>query len=177
MTNKNVILILFMVFPLFLSSCLKNLAMKRITIENGAIPPDFGEKNTVLMCIITGKKSYDRYIEKHVTNEYKGQYEFVLREDIYNEKYNDIDKYRYLFDLDVITKNVNTYSGTEAYTNQIRSASYFILDRKTNDTYQSPVTSSFFSKIIQAYMINLEATRLKYKLLNEFRFFEVDDSK
>jgi hypothetical protein len=41
------------------------------------------------------------------------------------------------------------------------SASFFIHDRIDNSVYKSPITSSYFGKILKAYVGNLEKERLK----------------
>lgn len=152
---------------LLTTSCgifVKSLAKSQITVERKAIPPDFGKDNTVLLCIIKGKKSYDKYMKKHVINEYHGKYEFVLKKDLYDDKYDDTSKYRYLLDLNKIEYSNYAYSGRDEWrTNYVTTAAYYILDREENLTYESPMTSSFFAKIIQAYMINLEKERLKHR--------------
>ncbi|WP_027002418.1 hypothetical protein [Hugenholtzia roseola] len=166
MKLKNYYLAICSVALLFLStSCgqfVKLMAVSAIKIEKGAIPPNFGKDESTLICVITGKKSYDKHVKKQVSNEYHGKYEFVLRDQVNSDKYKDKSKYRYVFDLNTIHKSRATYNTTTTYYSDITTtASYYILDRRTNIVYRSPVTSSFYSKLIQAYMINLEAVRLK----------------
>jgi hypothetical protein len=167
MKRKKYSLSLFSITLLFLlTSCgalVKSKAISKIKTENEAIPPDFGKDETTLVCVITGKKSYDKYMEKHVLNEYHGKYEFVLRQELSSEKYKNTLKYRYVFDLNKLNYSSSSYNSSlnKYENNTITTASYYIIDRKENITYKSPMTSSFFSKLIQAYMINLETVRLE----------------
>ncbi|PWJ28750.1 hypothetical protein [Sediminitomix flava] len=157
----------FLITILFIcTSCgayVKMRAISKITVENDAIPPDFGTEETILLCVITGKKGYDKYMKKHVSNEYHGKYEFVMRKDINSDKYQNTSKYKYLFDFEKLqyktTHSADTPSGFETIT--ITTASYYLFDRDENITYKCPNTSSYFSRIIQAYMINLENERIK----------------
>lgn len=157
------IAIMALVLTFSLSSCgqlVKSMAVKRATVSRGAIPPEFGKEKTVLLCMITGKNSYDKYMKKHVTAQYHGEYEFVLPKDLEAENYKDVSKYRYVFDRDKSSYSRYTpqkASGQTTYT----TSSYFIFDRKTNKTYEFSMTSSFYAKIIQGYMIGLEKERLK----------------
>lgn len=133
----------------------------RVTKENGSIPPDFGKDSLTLICVIYGKNSYDRYMKKHVSNEYHGKYEFVLKDSINNFKYNDWKNYRYIFDTKIYETSATYYPDGSTQPGSM-SGSYYILDRFYRKKYQSDVASSFFAKLIQAYMIILEKERLKY---------------
>lgn len=139
------------------------MALKKTTIENNAIPPDFGKDESTLICILYGKNSIDKYVKKHVEKEYHGKYEFVNIKNIEAEKYNDTIKYRYTFDGEKVTNTVSSYNSTTGKTEErdITTHSFFIMDNITGVTYRSPVTSDHFSRLIQAYMINLEKERMK----------------
>ncbi|MTI31418.1 hypothetical protein [Xanthovirga aplysinae] len=157
MKSVKITLGIFLMSLLFLmSSCgllVKSRAISTFTTENKAIPTDFGKEETILLCVVEGKRSYDKYLKKHVSNEYHGKYEFILRKDLDSDKFKDTSQYRYVFDYD----RGSSFTGGIAATN----ASYFIFDRKEDVKYISPLTSSFFSRLIQGYMINLEKERLK----------------
>lgn len=138
-----------------------NQAVKNFTVEKNAIPADFGKEETVLLCVIHGKNKYDKYMKENVKKEYHGKYEFVLRKDIDTKKYNDKNKYRYIFDEDKSTYKID---GTKpAANNSVSTMIYSIYDRKEDKSYSSGFSSSFFAKSIQAYMINLEQVRKKNK--------------
>ncbi len=151
-------LILCMIITLLIStSCtlVKTLALSRITVERGAIPPEFGNDSTFLICILKEEKRYNKYLIKHVKENYHGNYEFVTKVEFDFITYRDITKYRYIFDMNRrvwYSQMSNNYS---------RSFQYSITDLKEKIVYKCPVTSSFYSKLILAYMINLEKERLK----------------
>jgi hypothetical protein len=154
-----------MAFLLFISSCgaiVKSVGLKQITVENNAIPPDFGKDESYLICVLSGKNSYDKYLKKHVINEYHGKYEFVLEENLYDKKYRDSSKYRFVFNRNITS---SSYGGSSAGGGQssVPTNSFFIIDNKEHKTYESPMTSGMFAKVIQVYMINLEKERLKYQ--------------
>lgn len=131
-----------------------------VTKENGSIPPDFGKDSLTMICVIYGKNSYDKYLRKHVTNEYNGKYEFVLKDSLTNRKYSSW-KYRYVFDTEIHETSATFYGDGSVQAGSM-SGSYYIYDKFTWKKYDSEVASSFFAKLIQAYMIILEKERLKY---------------
>ena len=137
------------------------MAIKNNTVESNAIPPNFGKDNTTLICVIIGKKKYDKKMKKHVENEYHGKYEFVLRENLNSDEFKDTSNYRYIFDIEKIEKTSTFYVSGRFQTRNVIVNSLGIFDRQAGIMYKSNVTSSFSSKIIQAYMINLEKERLK----------------
>lgn len=142
----------------------KAASAKRNTVENEAIPPGFGSKDDILICVLTGIRAYDKYMIKHVKAEYHGKYEFVLRTDLDSVKYLDTNMYRYVFDVDKSrSDNVFFDTSTNTYTGSTTSSDYYILDRVTDIKYSSVVQSSFFARLIQGYMIALERERLKYQ--------------
>ena len=151
-----------------LNSCgsmVKSMTVANATVEKKAIPPDFGKGNSTLICVISGQKSYDNYMKKLVKKEYHGKYEFVLKENLYSEKYKNHDTYRYVFDRNVSVNsnyvfNPQTNRGENRKTT---SSAFFITDRKKGTTYKCPMTSSFFAGIIHGYVINLEKERVKSK--------------
>ncbi|WP_353778659.1 hypothetical protein [Winogradskyella sp. 3972H.M.0a.05] len=159
------LIILTVTIPFLLNSCgaiVKGSASKKMTVENGAIPADFGKDDTVLICVLKGRNSRDNYMRKHIKKNYKGKYEFVLQSDVYSHKYDDRDKYRYLFDYNAGSMRSTSYSNLtgEIETRHLPTSSYYIMDRKSNEYYFSNISSGFFSKLIQAYSINMEKVRL-----------------
>jgi len=161
-------IILAIALPLVLNSCgsiVKSEASNKMTVENGAIPPDLGKDNSTLICVLKGRDSRDNYMKKHIKKNYNGKYEFVLESDLNSEKYNDSDKYRYLFDYNAGSVQSTSFSSpTNGFeTRNLPTSSYFIKDRKSNEYYFSNISSGFFSKLIEAYSINMEKVRLANK--------------
>lgn len=123
------------------------------------IPPNFGKDNSTLVCLLYGKKKYDKAMQKRVSQEYHGKFVFVYEEDFDPKKY-DPEEYRYVFNLELTSYTY--YDSFNNSTGRRILASYFIIDRvEKRKSYCTMLTSSF-SKLIQAYMINLEKQRLKY---------------
>ncbi|WP_431107020.1 hypothetical protein [Winogradskyella poriferorum] len=127
-------------------------ANKRITEDNGAIPPDFGNGETT-MFFITHHRSYNKYLEKNVEKIYKGDYLFIEHVDLIDQsdKYDDKDKYRYVFNYEYVnggTSAVNPYRTTQ-------EKEFYILDRKTNLVYKSPYSSASWSRVQKVYLKKL----------------------
>jgi len=162
MRNFKLILLTFTI-PLLLNSCgsmVKSSAAKKMTVENGAIPPDLGKDNTVLLCVLKGRNSRDKYMKKHIEKYYKGRYEFILEHEVYESKYSNKEIYRYVFDynagsVEVVGEDING----RVKTKNLPTSSYYILDRKTGTNYYSDAPSGYFSKLIEAYAINMEKVR------------------
>lgn len=157
MKNKH-LSVLFTLFAglliiFILSSC---SATNRITVEKGAIPPEFKKHKTTLVCVLKGRKSYDKYMKRNMKSNYRGKMVFLEKGQLRGNKYEDLDKYRYLLDCDE-ERNVDIMTHrTTSYTYR-----FYILDRKTDKSYYAPGRSSFFGKLITAYATNLEKERTK----------------
>lgn len=152
---------LFSMVILFTTNSCANMArrqaIKRITVEKKAIPPDFGkDESEVLICIITDKNMYDRYVKKHVINEYHGKYKFMLYSDIGKDGTDDVSKFRYIFHgFRTRSKDFDGSMHTEFQ--------YYIIDRLEEETYNCPFVANGYGQLIKKYMIALEHTRLQYQ--------------
>ena len=108
-----------------------------VTDREGAIPPEFGKKGEVLLCMVKGSKGYDKVIKKHAVKRYQGPTEFISEMEVNNTEYDDKDKYRY-FLYSKLTENrrevpnVNKKNAAEpAMVTQVTSSyQFFVLDRK-----------------------------------------------
>ena len=143
----------------------KSKALKVITIENGAIPPEFGRNKTTLLCQIEGRKNHDKYVIKNVSENYHGKSVFIQKHMLNSEEYEDVSKYRYYFSIDKEVKKSTSFNVATGRneTHNIVTTSYYILDRKEDIAYECPMKSNAFGKMIKAYMTNLEAVRLKHE--------------
>ncbi|CAN0590867.1 unnamed protein product [Ectocarpus sp. 12 AP-2014] len=157
---------------LTLSSCgaiVKAKANKYASIEEGAIPSNFGEGNTEVLFVTKGKKSYDKYLKSNIKKVYKGKYVFVMESDLKSDKYNNVAKYRYLFDFEresygyhssnTVIYGQSAIAGGNNATGQVRR--FAIRDRQEEKTYTMPMTSSFWSKLQRVYLKNMEAVRIQ----------------
>lgn len=147
-------------FTLILNSCFAlkasdaNNAKKEFTVENNAIPPQFGQdSNEVLLCIKKNRKSYDKYL-KAAAELYKGKYEIVSEAQLNSEKYSDTKKYRYIFDYNGGTQ-VNYSNGNTATAKR-----FYVKDRLEDKDYSSGSEFTFFAKVMKVYFENLEAKRV-----------------
>lgn len=164
MKSKLVVLVFLLFVSILPTSCgsmVKNSAMNKMTVENHAIPPDFGKNNSTLVCILQGRNSRDKYMRKHIEDNYRGKYVFLLKEELESDKYGNLDEYRYLLDYNagsVLNTSFNTGGNLE--TRNLPTSSYYIYDRKMKEHYFSGTTSGMFGKLILAYSISLESVRV-----------------
>jgi len=159
---------------LLLNSCgiVKFRTKRLVTKENKYIPPEFGENNSVLLVQLLDAKDpfernfnkntirhFNKNIKRQVKKEYHGEYIFIQEYELttsYYKKYQDKEMYRY-----VLLSRWDFYSGSGS-AKSVVTVTCSILDRKDNVFYKSPDTTSYYNKLFQAYMINLEKERLKY---------------
>lgn len=127
----------------------------KITVESGEIPPDMKSENFTLVGVLKERGSYDKYVKKEFAN-YTGEYVLATENEI-QDKYSDIDKYRYIMDYERETASIH-YAGTRK-SQTVPGKRYFILDRKTNKEYKRKTWSSFYAKEMQAYLKAIEAVR------------------
>ncbi|MCB9335513.1 MAG: hypothetical protein H6586_05150 [Flavobacteriales bacterium] len=167
--NKIFKLVLCFALIIPLVSSAQNGLMKKATVENGAIPENFGKEETIMIFIIKDRKSYDKYLKKNVEENYGGKYVYLLKEDLENKKYQDKNLYRYVMDYETHSSNMTTYNPGNSLNNanngfqstSVTGYSYSIYDRKEDKEYPSNVSSGLFGKLIKGYVINLEAERQK----------------
>ena len=139
------------------------MARKNLTVEKGAIPPEFGKEKTTIL-FIKARGGYNGYLRRNVRKNYNGAYELVTRAEYENNvKYQDVTTYRYVFDFDYYRVN-DRYISPSMATMTNRPALYqvkkfSIYDRKTDSLYRSPMTSSYWSKLQKIYLRQLEAKR------------------
>ena len=150
-------------FGLLSRELIKKRAIKKITVENGSIPANFGKEDVTIMCVLRGAKMFDKYMKKHVSNEYHGKYEFIAKGEVDSEKFKDKSTYRYIFNYRETPYEITTVDPVSNVPKQVTfmASTYFIYDRITYKRYEAPFTSRYSLKIIQGYMINLEKERLK----------------
>ncbi len=128
----------------------KKQAINQLTIEKGNLPPYFKEDQSIILAISKDLK-YDKYLHKGF-GKYLGKYEIISQEELKKSKYRDKDKYRYIFDFDPI---IITTSYTDGSSSESMRKRFFIYDRVEEKKYGPAKQSSFYSKTIQAYIINL----------------------
>jgi hypothetical protein len=161
---KKILLLLFV--SLTMQSCFIIKSMESsnmrsgLSEKNNAIPPDFGKDNTVLLIVLRGYEAYDKYAIKAAKG-YLGEYKLIKQNELSDEKYSDLSKYRYVFDfIEGSTKSVY-YTDTKLTSNYTLK-NFFVYDRKINKMYNSGSQSSFYALLMKAYFENLEAKRKSF---------------
>ncbi|MGH2665274.1 hypothetical protein [Flavobacterium sp.] len=165
---KTIRFLTFTTFIFLLSICFsscfigRNVVKKRARVayteENNAIPPEFGKKETVLLCVLKGRNSYDKYLRKAVIENYKGEYLFITPYDLIGEKY-PREKYRYYFDYNM-GKTSTVFYQNSGLSSSITYKAFFVRDRLTNESFENGASFSYFREAMIVYMQNLEFKRL-----------------
>jgi hypothetical protein len=120
------------------------------------------EKNDEYMLfIIKGKDSYDKYLKKHVEENYKGKYKYVLMKDLEKDEFKDKSVYRYTF-----TNEISSYrrDATAAYGtagNLAVSSQFYIYDRLEGKNYSPGIASGLFSANMRGCIRGIEKERSK----------------
>lgn len=134
-------------------------AKSEFTVENNAIPPEFGkERDVVVIGILQGRKSYDRYLKKAFTKNYNGEYILISEDELSNSEYNNKQKYRYIFDYSSGSSS-STYSSS-GQSSSITYKRFFIHDRLKDKSYQSGAEFTYFAEAMSIYIENLEEKRI-----------------
>jgi hypothetical protein len=133
---------------LLLSCASSKEVANTITVESGEIPADMKKEDFILIGILKGRNSYDKYLKSEF-KKYTGNYVLCKLEEI-DSKYSDKSKYRYI--MDFTQKRDFGSQGTIVDT-------YYIRDRKDNQQYQRNSGSSFFKLEIRSYLAAIEQAR------------------
>ena len=149
--NYLLLLIVFLLVSSSLTSCVTGMAAKRITVENGCIPAEFGKNPGTLLLLKEKGKSYNKYLKK-VFDHYQGKHEYITLDQLSKPPYTDLEKYPYLLDFER-----ELHSQGAGTTDYIDVRRFYIEDRSTGKRYESKITSSYYAKILKAYVSNLNA--------------------
>ncbi len=130
--NKNGLFTSLLFIILFFTSC--NSFFKGAMKDNGKqFPSDFGNPTTTTLVVQAGRKSYDKYLIKNWNKYYTGDYVFVKREELNQKMYEDIKKYRYIFDD---AENSHTSRNISTRRNQtVTGVSFYLMDRQDEKHY------------------------------------------
>lgn len=155
------LILMVTLYALFLSSCgisVKPKSKQYISVERGAIPPDFGVENSTLLCI-SGTKQYTKYLIKNFESLYLRDFKVIEKNDLQSDKYDDIEKYRFVFDFYEVFKVQNTSNGSTTRS----SKKFFITDRKDGKKYHCQFTTPYYSKLQKVYIEKLNEKILAEK--------------
>jgi hypothetical protein len=147
---------------------------QKISIESGEIPPDMKNKDFILIGVLIGKRSYDKYVLKEF-EKYTGNYILATESEI-EEKYNDVKKYRYIMNYQMEQGSIQTYNSNSRYgkpapgvdfaepkysSQNTTGFRYYLIDRLENKTYTRNSRSSFYAKEMRAYLQAIDRIRMK----------------
>ena len=152
---------LFGISSTLLISCAPSIDRFRkvIKADDIQIPTDFGKKDGTMLVIIKGKRNFDRYIEKNFEENYTGKYVFILEGEERDPDYKDVGKYPYIFGQDVSVQFFKN-TGTKNF-GVYKYGAMFLIDRQTKKLYQTKERNAAWSRLMRAYIQELEATRLE----------------
>ena len=125
--------------------------------DDEGVPPDYGRKETTLIILkLTKMNRVNEKIKDVFTDNYKGKFVMV---DTVDEKYNDVDKYGYVF---TPTVSWNEASGS----GDTRMAAYWaysgtLSDRSTGTKYPIGYEGGAFGPFYKSYAKRLEKVRAK----------------
>jgi hypothetical protein len=123
-----------------------------LTIASGQVPPDMANEDFIIIGVLKGRKSYDKYLRKGFEG-YTGRFELKTAEEI-TASYT-VEKYRYILDHD---REVTTYFDGTKYVNN-KCYRFYIYDRKEKKKYsRTDVTCSFYYDI-KNYVIAVDNAR------------------
>lgn len=151
-----------LILSVLLNSCglgliVRGVAKNSITKENEVVPPDFIKSDQTLIILMWGTESYDKFARKAFNKFYQGKKLFIgMDELINNDKYQDLNKYPYVFSQGPGESKM--YDGSPYNYTFSGSRPFHIFDRREEEFYKSKVNSGFYSRVMQAYA----------KKLNEF---------
>ena len=154
------------VFGVTLSSCISSSSVyeKYASVEKGAIPESFAKNDFTMLFITHGKKSYDKYLKRNVSEFYQGPYIFATREEMMND-YDDINQYPYYFDfrkrMGTYVRKTNSVKGPAGSTVTQIERIFGITDRASGKTFELSLSSGAWSKLQAIYLRNMEAERTK----------------
>lgn len=161
-----ILLCTILIINIFCSCASVKSVANKITIESGEIPPDMKSEEFILIGVLKGKRSYDKYVKKEFEN-YTGRYILALETEI-ADKYTDINKYRYIMNYKLEHGSIGTYNADNAKYGQSPYGSstttgfrYYIIDRQENKEYVRNSRSSFYAKEMRAYLLAVDRVRKK----------------
>lgn len=140
-------------------------AKKEYTVENYAIPPEFGNNsNEVLIGILKESKNYNNYLKRKIKKSYNGNYVLISDHELNSKKYSDLEKYRYVFTYKQgtkITTSVQTINGFTSGGNSYILQKFYVYDRLKKIEFISGAEFKFWAKSMEIYLKQLENQRIK----------------
>lgn len=128
-------------------------------VEDKEIPPGFGSEKGIFLVKDAEKENLSNALRENFEKNYKGQYEFVPVTGPTGAKFQDLDKYRYMFESYV--KDVPGYFiGKTRYPPKVEYT-FGVVDRKTGKKYPILFWTANYKKTMARYIKNLDEARIK----------------
>ena len=125
--------------------------------DDEGVPPDYGSKETTLIILkLTKMKRQNEKIKDVFTDYYKGK--FVM-EDTLDEKYNDVDKYGYVFTPRAFWNEASGSGNTRMAASWSYSGT--LTDRSTGTKYPIGYQGGAYGPFYKSYAKRLEKVRAK----------------
>ncbi len=154
---KNTILV---ILCLSLNSCFigkaatVSKAKKEFTVENYAIPPEFGnDENSYLIGVLHGPDYYDKFVRNKFEKAYTGKYILLTEEELDSEKYQDLEQFRYTL--------AYTAGSSQTHNVTVTQKKFFVYDRLNKKKYITGAEFPYYAKAMEVYISQLD------KKLNE----------
>lgn len=93
----SLLLILFSTSSCGIGLIVRGAVKSSLSVEKKTVPPNFIDNKEVLLVLLSGENSYDDYVKKAFEKFYDGKKEFVTFEQYFSCKYNDVNKFAYVF--------------------------------------------------------------------------------
>jgi len=178
---KNYLLLFVLIFTVSLQSCgkkiISNSAEKKISKGQYALLSEINNPETILLVQLNGDNIYNKYIRKHMMNEYSHKYDFLTVKNAYQHytayprvgynfkifdepkfvgKFEDSTKYRFFIGQYYVTRKVTKVSDGSNQESTVFDCHYYILDRQTNRKLELPKSSISYSPLFQGYIKGIE---------------------
>lgn len=126
------------------------MSLKAVLKKDEVVPPDFIKPDETLIVLMWGDESYDKYARGAFNEFYQGKKVFIGFGDLMeNEKYQDLDKYPYVFSQGPGESEM--YESSSYRYTAYGSRPFHIYDRRKKEFYKSKVTSGFYKRIMEGY--------------------------
>lgn len=174
--NKSILILLvsIILFSCAIGKSRELPVMETTFTENeGAIPPDFGNPNEILLVVFEDSKGYNKWVEKAFKENYFGKYEFVSKSDLNSSKYSDTEKYRYYFSFDKGKFYSNTFHSTNKVGNTVSHESktytgnykkYLVYDRLKDIKFCNGKEFAYYGHAMEVYAKNLDEKRKNFQI-------------
>lgn len=148
---KNVISFTMLIMTVILISSFSILK------DDEGVPPDYGSRETTLIILkLTKMKRQNEKINDVFTDNYKGKFVMV---DTLDEKYNDVDKYGYVFTPRAFWNEASGSGDSRMAASWSYSGT--LTDRSTGTKYPIGYQGGAFGPFYKSYAKRLEKVRAK----------------